>query len=57
MLGTGGWLVPIRLDYFISDLALALELPVLVVAQNRRGCLNHAVFTAYEALPHTSSDP
>jgi dethiobiotin synthase len=38
--GTGGWLVPIRPDYFVSDLAAAMKLPVLVVAQNRLGCLN-----------------
>jgi dethiobiotin synthetase len=43
--GTGGWLVPIRSDYFVSDLAAAMKLPVLVVAQNRLGCLNHAVLT------------
>jgi len=43
--GVGGWLVPIRSDYFISDLAAAMKLPVLVVAQNRLGCLNHAALT------------
>jgi dethiobiotin synthetase len=43
--GTGGWLVPIRSDYFVSDLAVAMKLPVVVVAQNRLGCLNHAVLT------------
>ena len=43
--GAGGWLVPIRPDYFVSDLAAAIKLPVLVVTQNRLGCLNHAVLT------------
>jgi dethiobiotin synthetase len=43
--GTGGWLVPIRPGYFVSDLAVAMKLPVLVVAQNRLGCLNHAALT------------
>jgi dethiobiotin synthetase len=43
--GVGGWLVPIRSDYFVSDLAAAMKLPVLVVAQNRLGCLNHAALT------------
>jgi dethiobiotin synthetase len=43
--GVGGWLVPIRSDYFVSDLAAALKLPILVVAQNRLGCLNHANLT------------
>jgi dethiobiotin synthetase len=43
--GVGGWLVPIRADYFVSDLAAAMGLPVLVVAQNRLGCLNHTMLT------------
>jgi dethiobiotin synthetase len=43
--GVGGWLVPIRSDYFVADLAAAMNLPVLVVAQNRLGCLNHAALT------------
>ena len=30
--GTGGWLVPIRSNYFVSDLAAAMKMPVLVVA-------------------------
>jgi dethiobiotin synthetase len=53
--GVGGWLVPIRTDYFVSDLAAEMGLPVLVVAQNRLGCLNHTMLTvrsiANEALP------
>jgi dethiobiotin synthetase len=43
--GVGGWLVPIRADYFIGNLAAALKLPVIVVAQNRLGCLNHTLLT------------
>ena len=43
--GVGGWLVPIHADYFISDLAAATKLPVLVVALNRLGCLNHTMLT------------
>jgi dethiobiotin synthetase len=43
--GVGGWLVPIRADYFISDLAAEMGFPVLVVAQNRLGCLNHTMLT------------
>ena len=43
--GTGGWLAPIQSDYFVSDLAAAMELPVLVVAQNRLRFLNHAALT------------
>jgi len=37
--------VPIRPGYFVSDLAVAMKLPVLVVAQSRLGCLNHAALT------------
>jgi dethiobiotin synthetase len=43
--GTGRWLVPIRSDYFVSDLDAAMKLPGLVVALNRLGCLNHAALT------------
>jgi dethiobiotin synthetase len=50
--GTGGWLVPIRSDYFVSDLAAAMKLPVVVVAQNRLGCLNHAILTARSVSAH-----
>jgi dethiobiotin synthetase len=50
--GTGGWLVPIRSDYFVSDLAVAMKLPVLVIAQNRLGCLNHAILTVRSIAAH-----
>ena len=43
--GVGGWLVPIRDDYFVSDLAADLDLPVLIVALNRLGALNHTMLT------------
>jgi dethiobiotin synthetase len=43
--GVGGWMVPIRPDYFMSDLAVEMKLPVLVVTQNRLGCLNHTLLT------------
>jgi dethiobiotin synthetase len=49
---TGGWLVPIRSDYLVSDLAAAMKLPVLVVAQNRLGCLNHAALTVRSIAAH-----
>src|SRR5207237_10583246 len=50
--GVGGWLVPIRADYFVSDLAVEMSLPVLVVAQNRLGCLNHTVLTVRSIAEH-----
>jgi len=43
--GAGGWMVPITADYFVSDLAAELRLPVVVVAHNRLGCLNHILLT------------
>ncbi len=50
--GVGGWLVPIRSDYFVSDLAVGMSLPVLVVAQNRLGCLNHTALTVRSIAEH-----
>jgi dethiobiotin synthetase len=50
--GVGGWLVPIRSDYFVSDLASEMKLPVLVVAQNRLGCLNHSMLTLNSIRNH-----
>jgi dethiobiotin synthetase len=43
--GAGGWEVPIRVDYRFSDLAVEMGWPVLVVAANRLGALNHALLT------------
>ena len=51
--GVGGWLVPIRSDYFVSDLAVEMALPVLVAAQNRLGCLNHTALTVRSIAAHT----
>ena len=43
--GPSGWLVPIRRDFFACDLAAKFGLPVLVVTQNRLGCVNHTCLT------------
>jgi dethiobiotin synthetase len=43
--GVGGWLVPITQEYFVADLAAEMALPVLVVAPNRLGALNHTLLT------------
>lgn len=44
--GAGGWLAPLsdRLD--IADLAVALDLPVMLVVGMRLGCINHARLSA-----------
>jgi dethiobiotin synthetase len=43
--GVGGWMVPITPEYFSNDLAADLRLPVIVIAHNRLGCLNHILLT------------
>lgn len=43
--GAGGWLVPSREGQTMADIAIAFELPVLVVVANRLGCLNHTLLT------------
>jgi dethiobiotin synthetase len=48
--GAGGWRVPITHNYSISDLAAELGLPVLVVAANRLGALNHTLLTVESIL-------
>jgi dethiobiotin synthetase len=50
--GVGGWLVPIRRDFFVADLAALIKLPVLVVAMNRLGCLNHTILTVRSVVAH-----
>ena len=48
--GAGGWLVPILRDYWVSDLAAEMNLPVLIVAANRLGVLNHALLTVQSVV-------
>ena len=43
--GVGGWLVPISDSATMADLAVLLELPVILVVAIRLGCLNHALLT------------
>lgn len=43
--GAGGWEVPITAKTTVADLAVALELPVLVVVDNKLGALNHTILT------------
>jgi dethiobiotin synthetase len=43
--GAGGWLVPLGRTLSMADLALELDLPVLLVVGMRLGCLNHALLT------------
>ncbi len=43
--GVGGWEVPLLAGYRVSDFACDLGLPVIVVAGNRLGMLNHLLLT------------
>ncbi|OZG71511.1 dethiobiotin synthase [Hahella sp. CCB-MM4] len=43
--GAGGWLVPLNSRELLSDLALELRTPVILVVGLRLGCLNHALLT------------
>ena len=47
--GLGGVAVPYSRDSLVLDLVVDLELPVLVVVQNKLGAINHALLTV-EAL-------
>ncbi len=47
--GAGGLLVPIDDQCTMADIALALNLPVIMVVSIKLGCLNHALLTV-EAL-------
>jgi dethiobiotin synthetase len=44
--GVGGWRVPLGPALFVSDLPLALGLPVLMVCGLKLGCINHTLLTA-----------
>ncbi|MEB0041802.1 MULTISPECIES: dethiobiotin synthase [unclassified Pseudomonas] len=44
--GAGGWRVPLADQANLSDLAVALQLPVILVVGVRLGCINHALLTA-----------
>jgi dethiobiotin synthetase len=47
--GAGGLLVPLTERLSFADLALRLELPLLVVVGNRLGAINHALLTVRHA--------
>ena len=44
--GVGGWRVPLGSGRAISDLAVVLDLPVVLVVGLKLGCINHALLTA-----------
>ncbi len=44
--GAGGWKVPLNEAENLDDLALMLNLPVILVVGMRLGCINHALLSA-----------
>ncbi|MEA1889546.1 MAG: dethiobiotin synthase [Pseudomonadota bacterium] len=48
--GVGGWQVPLDEQKNLSDLAIGLDLPVIIVVGARLGCINHALLTAESVL-------
>lgn len=44
--GAGGWRVPLSEQELLSDLAKALQIPVILVVGVRLGCISHALLTA-----------
>ncbi len=44
--GAGGWLVPLNDNQCIADLAIKINLPVVLVVAIKLGCINHALLTA-----------
>jgi dethiobiotin synthetase len=47
--GVGGWMVPLNNTQTVADLAVLLDLPVVLVVGMRLGCINHALLT-YQAI-------
>ena len=43
--GAGGWEVPLQGSETMADFAVSLGLPVIVVVNNKLGCLNHTILT------------
>jgi len=47
--GVGGWMVPIDGRQTMADVAVEMNLPVIMVVGVRLGCINHALLT-YESI-------
>lgn len=43
--GAGGWLVPLNDEKTLADLAVELNLPVVLVVAIKLGCINHALLS------------
>lgn len=43
--GVGGWCVPLSDTLMLKDLAIAMDLPVIMVSRIGLGCINHSLLT------------
>jgi len=50
--GAGGLMVPVRDDYYLTDLARSLKLSLLIVARLGLGTINHSLLTVRQAQAH-----
>lgn len=48
--GAGGWRVPVNASESLADLAISLQLPVILVVGMKLGCINHALLSAEAIL-------
>ncbi|TWH64282.1 dethiobiotin synthetase [Azomonas agilis] len=48
--GAGGWRVPLNAQQYLSDVAIGLGIPVILVVGVRLGCISHACLTAEAIL-------
>ena len=44
--GAGGWRVPLNDQQSFADIAIGLDIPVILVVDIKLGCLNHALLSA-----------
>jgi dethiobiotin synthetase len=51
--GAGGLLVPLTAQLTMHDIAIELNLPILVVVSNKLGAINHAALTVTVARAHS----
>lgn len=45
--GVGGWMVPVANGLSMADIAVEMDLPVIMVVGARLGCINHALLTQH----------
>ena len=48
--GAGGWFCPLSTQETFADLAINLDIPIILVVGIKLGCLNHAILTSQAIL-------